>query len=143
MYQQQTQTQQPNMDLSGIVGGLSGLLGGGKSQQRQPSGSGNTQQTSTPDLGGVTGSIGTAGEQLWGGFRRGDYNSVGNLFGYNLAGYNQDITSLKDVWKGDANSEDWGGLTGAAVGYYFGDAQGADAGRAAGRWLFPAVRDLF
>lgn len=75
--------------------------------------------------------------------REGKFNSIGSAFGVNLAGYNQDITSAQNIWKGKANSEDWGGLIGSVAGHWVGGSQGGDIGRSAGRTIFPAIGNLF
>lgn len=128
-------TQQKPQQGSGITGiaGLSGLFGGGKAQS----------QNSAPDTSGARGSLVTGGKQLWTGARRGDYNSAGSAFGYDIGGYNQDITSIEDIYKGKANSADYGGITGTAIGAYFGGSSGASVGEKIGQSLFPAIRNLF
>lgn len=57
-----------------------------------------------------------------------------------ISGYNADITSVENVYKGKATSEDYGQIVGTAVGAYFGAPQ---AGGQVGRAVFKGIRDLF
>lgn len=80
----------------------------------------------------------------FGAFREGKFDALGKAYGINLAGYNQDITSVENIWKGKATSKDFGGIVGAAIGGIFGegDDEAISAGRSAGQTLFPAITKL-
>ncbi len=134
-------------DISGLGSSIGGMYGGGIGSSAGGSFGGSiagkdapTKDTPEAAPSGISGYWDALGSPVHSG-RSGKFNSLYP----ELAGYNEDITSVENIWKGKATSVDYGDIVGAAIGGIAteGSSQGIDAGRGAGRIGFPALRNLF